>query len=68
MPLTRDEQARLMDAAKMVADKAVLIMSELGVGDFVRAADLAGALNAFDLVTLRRKISEAGEKTNWGIA
>jgi len=65
--ITQDEQARLMSAAKTVADKATLIMEEIGNGDFARAADYALTLGT-DLALLRRKISEAGEKTDWGLS
>ena len=65
--ITQDEQARLMAAARTVADKALLIMEELGTSDFARAADYALTLGT-DLALLRRKISEAGEKTDWGLS
>ena len=66
--ITQDEQARLMSAAKTVADKATLIMEEIGNGDFARAAEFARTLENTDLAVLRRKISEAGEKTDWGLS
>jgi dihydrodipicolinate synthase/N-acetylneuraminate lyase len=65
--LTRDEQERLMAAAKAVADKATLIMETLGGGRIERAAEFALALASMELPVLRRKIQEAGEKTNWGL-
>jgi len=57
-----------MAAARTVADKALLIMEELGTSDFARAAQYVQSLMVVDLVVLRRKISEAGEKTDWGLS
>lgn len=67
---TLDEQARLMAAAKTVADKVVLIMQELGMGatGLAPAAEHALSLESVDLQVLKRRIQEAGKKTNWGIA
>ena len=66
--ITQDELVRLLSAAKTVADKATLIMEEIRKGDFSRAAEYALSLERVDLAILRRKISEAGQKTDWGLS